>query len=91
MTTLRELGEMLIEVADGRELQLKHSNGIWCDLNLTDGYDINIGREYRLRPNVTYYRVYLDSNHGLCVVGSDAPFSGWTSKREIIKDFEIES
>ena len=97
MTTLKELGEMLIEVADnGRELQRNEVES-WRDVDL-EAYNINVHREYRLKPKVTYYRAY--KHRGLETLDSaSTPFpsvNSWlhdldSHDLEHIHDFEVES
>lgn len=93
MTTLREIGEYLIEVADnGRVLQIDCS-GDWIEALRPEMYTPNIqfdlSCEYRLKPKVTYYRVYIDEDELLDVCSSDKPIPEWSGDNEIIKDFEV--
>lgn len=116
MTDLRELGEMLIEVAEsydaeegeyGRELQTKlktpsgHETKEWISQHSEHGglgMKFNLSRsEYRLKPLVTYYRVFYQDGE-LRALKSIGPFnvpaeSCFFEKQgcKHIKDFEIES
>ena len=67
MTTLKELGEMLIEVADnGRTMQFKAKFAdCWQDKQMKVGtvhFDMDV--EYRLKPKIEtiYYRAYKDGS-----------------------------
>ena len=101
MTTLKELGEMLIEVADnGREIQLRDKNKLgcgWSDLVSSPAvfYFETDQYEYRLKPKVTYYRVYLNlitSEIDTLVLGSTfLPKETMNGDCEWIHDFEVES
>ena len=102
MTTLRELGEMLIEVADnGREMQCRQYQNaipsIWETVCVKTGA-FSLGHyEYRLKPKVTYYRVYKDASRYAKVFEQDYPFSAGKPWIEVypdwthIHDFEVES
>ncbi len=91
---------MLIEVADnGRVLQTKVDGSVddWVD-NPTIVYPFASSRahiEYRLKPKVTYYRVYLNlitSEFDTLVQGSTFPSKeNMNGDCEWIHDFEIES
>ncbi|MBL4574448.1 MAG: hypothetical protein JKY86_15445 [Gammaproteobacteria bacterium] len=62
MTTLTELGEMLIEVDKGRELEHR-INGFWQIISCPKNVNLCLsGNKYRLKPVPvkTYYRVYRD-------------------------------
>jgi len=102
MTTLRELGEYLIEVADnGRVIELRDMNKITCGWSiLLSSSEITFfdtaKYEYRLKPKVTYYRAYM--YNGLLTLDSmDVPWNDveqWKSdiggdRSEHIHDFEI--
>jgi len=103
MTTPRELGEYLIEAADnGRVIQLRSKNKIncgWADLLASPGvFFFNTEQdEYRLKPKVTFYRVF-ECPDGTLGVDEDSEnfdqFGEWTqgiSGYKHIHDFEIES
>ena len=97
MTTLKELGLMLIEVADnGRVMQMNyiHKPKVdWIEVNLMtlDLEDF----EYRLKPKVTYYRAFTDYDGEGRLCYSEEPFMDWDgwkgAKQEFVKDFEVES
>ena len=100
MTTLRELGEYLIEVADnGRVLQLNLSGGWGDNMSselMSPNLSFDLSCEYRLKPKVTYYRLYRDKlepirSKSFVVLESTKPFEPWTYGEEykFLKDFEI--
>ena len=94
MTTIAELAEILKEVANGREAQYRpHYEKVpWIDKDNYDYWEIST-RDYRLKPQVTYYRVYR--RHGvLWVTESGKKFTeinkAEAPTRTLIKDFEVE-
>ena len=91
MTTEIELGEMLIT---GKQLQAcnKHT-GCWKDKK---GVIFDLGNvNYRLKPTITYYRVYrTEWDSEVFTAYSAMPFvefDSWTHHDRVhIHDFEIE-
>ena len=96
MTDLRELGEMLIEVADnGREIEFRKKHGAWTSKPLNKAFHFDLDTEYRLKPKVTYYRVYAEGGALVAVVDSKPfeKFATWKADLDdtLIHDFEIET
>ena len=104
MTTITELGRMLIEVGEnGRVLQrlrLSPMDGAWEDFAGQEHKHINeidLGDyEYRLKPKVTYYRVWREAGGGVRIQEQAHKILDWVdwSPRPTdvhIHDFEIES
>ena len=97
MTTIAELAEILKEVAEhGCEVQQRRQGTTHERADREDYARWNIDAyEYRLKPRVTYYRVYRQQG-AFKVDVSYTEFSdadGWGSAnddRKVIKDFEIE-
>ena len=92
MTTLADLGRMLIEVGEnGRVLQFnKNGNSFpsWYDYDWNSVIQFDIERlEYRLKPKVTYYRVWRDGLGGLHIDDATKPFPELVGE---IHNFEIE-
>ena len=88
MTTLRELGEMLIEVADNGRVLQRNEVESWRDVDL-EAYNINVHREYRLKPKVTYYRAY--THRGLLTLdSSDVPWEEFCTWKKMFDDNVVE-
>ena len=98
MTTIAELAEILKEVVEhGREVEYRGlpRNGVvkkWLAKPGDKYWHLSL-YEYRLKPRVTYYRVYR--RHGvLGVTESGKKFTeinkAEAPPRTLIKDFEVE-
>lgn len=98
MTTLGDLGRMLIEVDEnGRVLQeLQTPKGViggeWYDVYMTERIALNEtgspDYEYRLKPIITFYRVwekkFSDGSIELHTVAQvDRPFKDWESWQNV--------
>jgi hypothetical protein len=93
MTTIAELGRMLIEVGEnGRKLEIRGENEWWL-LDIDLAYSVSLEKEYRLKPltKTTYYRVYKNAVHNICAKRSDCSFENEQLHPSLthIKDFEI--
>ncbi len=94
MTTLQELGEILVG-NDDRAIQRRAVvTGEGADWHTYSDVQFNLNNyEYRLMPKVTYYRVFKDSLGLVQVDLQNFPFQPWRFNETAdahIHDFEIE-
>ena len=89
MTTARQLGEMLVT---GKPMQFRTFEafeGEWSDYEggIPNTFDL-FNMEYRIKPQVTYYRVNKNIMGGASLKSQNRPFK---DKSELhIHDFQIE-
>jgi len=102
MTTLAELGRMLIAVEEeGRQLQEMNpewQSASWYDVDpkksLVGHLDTTESQYlYRLKPQTKYYRATKDKDDGtLRLYETDAPWSEWVEggPQILLQEFEVE-
>lgn len=100
MTTLSELGNMLIAIEeDNRQMQIKDAVGRWSDIYLIDDFtlgDVTANEEYRLKPLTTYYRVWTFDGKLKIHSAKEQypPFEDWAKDSlacaTYVHDFEVE-
>ena len=96
MTTLKELGEILIATEDkGSAIETRGlaQGCVWRNQMALEPFDV-LSFDYRLKtlPNITYYRATSDQ-FGIATETSDKPFDDWVENGRAvhIHDFQVEN